>query len=286
MVGFTNFYILIISLFFYKTSITKVVKRHNYQFFSPVIYKHKWITRETKFPLRLETPVKIDADFKWFKTSEDLFIEELENYDKEYDFEQGNGKLTLDILKYNHIDHEQLSSYEPRVIGTRTEKIQEKEIFSLFYLKSHKIEIINAKGKNKAFCNVTILLPQDSSLILNRNQALILQNLILKFGTRIKRDVSKSLRKTNIRFKRHGGKLFAIEYVEGPIYFTDYFFSRSEEVKCQLQLWENSRIVFQDTISKKIDLNSKYNSALSNSNTNYKLLYFINHYILIKIILI
>ncbi|RNA01643.1 hypothetical protein BpHYR1_008175 [Brachionus plicatilis] len=167
-----------------------------------IIYKHKWITRETKFPLRLQTPLRIDADFKWYKTSEDLFIEEIDNFEKDYRFEQNNDKVILDILKYDHSYHEQLSSYEPRVIG-----------------------------KNMAFCNVTILIPHGDDLILSKNKALVLQNLILKFGTRVKRDVNpiQSYGQNKIRFKRHDSTFVALEYVEGPIYFRKSLFAKSEE---------------------------------------------------------
>lgn len=276
MLQITFTYLLLFSLCFYQASVTKLVKRHNYQYFSPVIYKHKWITRETKFPLRLQTPLRIDADFKWYKTSEDLFIEEIDNFEKDYRFEQNNDKVILDILKYDHSYHEQLSSYEPRVIGTRTELVQEKEIFSLFYLKSLIIENKNFKGKNMAFCNVTILIPHGDDLILSKNKALVLQNLILKFGTRVKRDVNpiQSYEHNKIRFKRHDSTFVALEYVEGPIYFRKSLFAKSEEVKCNLQLWEDNRIKFQQTISKSIDLSRKLRNSVSSNTHGYKFLSF------------
>lgn len=271
-------------LSFYQPCITiKVDKRHNYQYYSPVIYKHKWITSETRFPLRLETPVRIDADFKWFKNLENLYIEEIDGFENNYKFIQDDSKLILDILNYDHYTHHQLSSYEPKIVGTRTESIQEKEIFSLFYLKSFLIEIKKLQRKNMAFCNVTILIPNDNNLIQSKNKAKVLQNIILKFGTRLKRDIHNinSSDKNNIRTKRHDKNFVALEIVEGPIYFGNFFFAKQETVKCNLQLWDNNRIAFHQTISKNIDsINNFRNLALLN-RFKCKFLFLFIHFVLL-----
>lgn len=95
----------------------------------------------------------------------------------------------MNILSYNFTTNEQLSSYEPKVIGIRTgeqnsglisdneesnpEIHETRDIFTLALLKDHSIIVKKESNMINVFCKATIVLPNTSEAINKQNERLI-----------------------------------------------------------------------------------------------------------------
>ena len=95
-----------------------------------------------------------------------LFNEENNEIDFSYTMTPEFNRLY--IFSYNFGSHNQLSSYEAKMISTRDETeipqlTQNRQIFTLAYLKSHSIIIGNNANKDTVdvSCAVEILLPNN-----------------------------------------------------------------------------------------------------------------------------
>lgn len=162
----SNFYIT-------ESDITNPNKRANYHL--------KWITYKNDYIISMEKNKKLDADYKWFKYSENSFIDEIYNYQRHYVYKDDIDKTKLFILNYDHYNHEQLSSYEPRAIAFRSRvpfndadiddesfyynqmdlDQEEKDIFTLAYLKLHRIRFEKIGSKSNISCSLVVVIPDN-----------------------------------------------------------------------------------------------------------------------------
>ncbi len=141
-------------------------------------------------------------------------------------------KTILYLLGYNYTTHEQLSTYEPRIVAIRSDPndssdlfnvatdlssdyfysgtsnpqlngnngqsaIITRDIFTLAYLKSHSINITKVKNRLEASCQVSIMLPINDDHLNEKNYQLIQKYLYLKMS------IAPSLLKGN---NKHVGK--------------------------------------------------------------------------------
>jgi hypothetical protein len=179
---------------------TKIIKHSNK-------YHLKWIYNDYVFPIYMSQKLDntgttlIDADYKWFRLTDQIYVDNLDNHEKYFVQDVSRqDELTLHILDYNYATHDQLASYQPKMIAIRSDNnnnnnnaIDEEEeefdlikyefnekksdIFTLAYLKSQEIlidDVTNAK-KIDYSCSVTVLLPlmdNQSSLINEYNKLL------------------------------------------------------------------------------------------------------------------
>ncbi len=250
----------------------------------------KWVFNDYLFPIVLTKAIKqpLDADYKWFRTTDLIFIEQIDNYE-EY-FLQSNtspNETSLYILNYNFTGHEQLASYQPKMIGVRTEGddsdhlINEfdknSEIYTLAYLKSHEIQIDDKRNQKKIdyACSVTVLLP------LNENQAnlraeynKLLQNfvyikLVLSsvdenadyLGLNSDQQIKRKRIRRAITNENKIINFLEIEIKEGPISVYKSFdktVKRRDNISCLLKLTDSDdeKIKYEKTILKIFDKTS------------------------------
>jgi hypothetical protein len=185
-------------------------------------YYLKWITNDYLFPVWIEKNLTIDADYKWYKYSEGVFIDEIDDHSSQYLSSQTADKTILYLLTYNYTTHEQLSTYEPRIVairsdpndssdlfsqatdisndyfyssssilnsaviaggGTTTTATLSRDIFTLAYLKSHTINITRVNSKKiELSCQVNIMLPINDDYLNEKNYQLIQKYLYLKMA--------------------------------------------------------------------------------------------------------
>ena len=93
-------------------------------------YYLKWITNDYLFPVWIEKNLTIDADYKWYKYSEGVFIDEIDDHSSQYLASQTADKTILYLLTYNYSTHEQLSTYEPRIVAIRSDPNDSSDLFS------------------------------------------------------------------------------------------------------------------------------------------------------------
>ncbi|CAF0850770.1 unnamed protein product [Brachionus calyciflorus] len=238
-------------------------KRHFYEQKNPILYKHKWITNQTHFPIRLESQIKIDADFKWFKLSENLFIDEIDKSDQIYSYKQDDKLISLDILKYDHKTHNELSAYAQKAIGYRTESYQYEDIYTLFYLKSHTLSLIQTEKGSTAYCNISVLIPYYDQISLTQNHGLILKNMNLKLRLSNNRKKISNNKinhfQQNHRVKRYNSKFLIYDYTEGPIYLVKSSIKNQEILNCKLELFEENRVVYTKCLEepKEVELSNE-----------------------------
>ena len=124
---------------------------------SQITHHIKWITNHTFYPFRLSVSIN-DQDlnettnYDWFKLSENKLVTHLPTLFKTYLVTESELKSNLYLLSYNNQTHEQLSSYEPKMVNhlnmngvSQTNIIRDtkraRDVFTLAYLKSHSIKV-------------------------------------------------------------------------------------------------------------------------------------------------
>lgn len=156
-------------------------------------YYLRWITKEPVLPIYIEK--KLDSpsttDHKWFKYPQEVYLDEIENYESKYLYSQQSDKTVLYILDYSLDTHKELGTYEPRPIVEGEEldepvvNTHKRDLYTLVYLKSHIIDKIDDVGNDRLhfFCNVSVLMPNIKKLNLNKaNLQLIERSVNLKMG--------------------------------------------------------------------------------------------------------
>lgn len=148
-------------------------------------YHLKWVYNDYSLPIWLEKNTTNNYEYKWYKYSENLFIDDLDVFQQQYLTSQTADQTKLSILEYNFTTHEQLSSYEPKLVEfiNNPDALLENyddsqtDIFTLVYMKSHEL-IVNKQNDNKieVSCSVKVMLPINDEYINDRNY-----NLIQKF---------------------------------------------------------------------------------------------------------
>ena len=202
----------------------------------------KWITADLTFPLWIEKNVSlVDADYKWYKYSENIYIDEIDNYLSQYVYSQTSDKTILYLLTYNYTTHEQLSTYEPRVVGHRGDVAgsaaaatsstesehnhhqhqhqhqhhqthhlgnanvgdagddEQRDIFTLAYLKSHVVNTTRMRTKTDVSCLVTVMLPINDDYINERNYQLVAKYIYLKMSVTTPSSSRSPMRKKSSR---------------------------------------------------------------------------------------
>lgn len=111
-------------------------------------------------------------------------MDQIPELEDRYLYTQTDEETFLHLFDYNTTTHEELSSYEPRKFksGYETEEEGGSELFTLVYLKSHLIEIIEGENELNVYCNVSFLLPDNEDYINMPNLKLIERYLKLKIG--------------------------------------------------------------------------------------------------------
>jgi hypothetical protein len=245
-------------------------------------YHLKWVTQEPNLPIYLDKkldPTSVstaDLDFKWYKYSQNIYLDELENFSKMYLFSQTEERAALYILEYNTRTHEQLSSYEPRLSPVDDENDEQldlgNDLFTLAYLESQVIDI-KEKGSNLVvYCNVSILMPNNNNLLNSINFKLIERNINIKLrlteshgggGTRQHERVKHLIREGGRKTKRNTNtnaipKTFIqVNLDVGPIELPirQLKSSNNPNVTCKLDLldMEQNLVVYEKEAVRSID---------------------------------
>lgn len=155
-------------------------------------YYLRWIAKEPVLPIYIEKKLESPSttDHKWFKYPQEVFLDEIENYESKYLYSQQNDKTVLYILDYSLDTHRELGTYEPRPILEGEEpdepaNTHKRDLYTLVYLKSHTIDKIDDVSNDRLhfFCNVSVLMPNIKKFNLNKaNLQLIERSVNLKMG--------------------------------------------------------------------------------------------------------
>jgi len=124
---------------------------------APIVNHHiKWISNKTFFPLKVsivvnDTYMNDTVNWDWLRVADQTLISHSTDLFSKYLIMENSNRASLSILNYDNQNHELLSSYEPKLIGfdlnTGTFQLVERDpsnvrdVFTLAYLKSHKIRI-------------------------------------------------------------------------------------------------------------------------------------------------
>lgn len=151
-----------------------------------LIFRVKWLTPDSKLPIRIEKPLKpqnLKTDLKWYLYPEELYIDEIDDYETFYAYRQTNNSIELDILKYDHQIHDQLTSFIARPVGSRASVDKSDiDIFTLAYLKRQEISFEYGSRMSTISCNVSILVHSGDSNFNKLNTNLVLNNLHIRLG--------------------------------------------------------------------------------------------------------
>ena len=244
----------------------------------------KWVFDDYFFPIVLTKSINkpVDADYKWFRITDSIFVDEIDNYE-EY-FLQSNttpDEISLYILNYNFTGHEQLASYQPKMIAVRTdgddsnyiidEFNKNSEIFTLAYLKSQEIIIDDQTNPKKIdyACSVTVLFPlNEYQANLRADYNKLLQNfvyikLILSsldenadfFGLNSDQQIKRKRIRRAITNENKIINFLEIEIKEGPISVYksfDHTVKRRDNISCLLKLTDSDdeKVKYEKTILK------------------------------------
>ncbi|CAF0850732.1 unnamed protein product [Brachionus calyciflorus] len=118
----------------------------------------QWITNQTCFPIKLSIPVDLkhkndSLNWDWMRTSDQKLVSFLPDILKNYLVAESDSRASLYIANYDNQTHEQLSSYEPKLVfndklKNPTYLNEQRDIFTLAYLKKHYVK---AEKKNNTF---------------------------------------------------------------------------------------------------------------------------------------
>ena len=146
---------------------------NNHQHLPPHFHL-KWITNQTQFPVKLTVSKNMlpneSYTWAWEKSSEQKLVQTLPDYAQDYLLTETDAKSTLILVQYNNQSHSQLSSYEPKLMlnneplsaDQEHSLLKEENIFSLAYLKQHKIKLEKNFNKNKLSCVADFLISRAS----------------------------------------------------------------------------------------------------------------------------
>lgn len=178
----------IIVFFFLHCSTIAICKRVNDVKVENMNHHIKWVTNVTTLPIRLEKySIDTDADYKWYRYPDKIYINQLENYESTFRYWQTSEKVELDIFDYDPHNHHQLSSYVPVPIahrGKHDEKDQPEiyDLFTMAYLAHHNVEMHETSQTFDYYCNVSIFIPHGDESLNKVNIDLASSNFHLKMG--------------------------------------------------------------------------------------------------------
>ena len=198
----------------------------------------KWVYDGYLLPLILEKKLSASstADYKWYKYSENVYIEDINNESQEYFISKTSDYTKLSILDYNYTTHEQLSSYEPRIVDDLMHDykpiVQDynydfmgvenlTDIFTLAYMKSHSLLLNKLENKTEVSCVVKIMLPINDEYINEKNYNLLQRNLYIRIAIRETHSAKHKHRHPHNPASVHGRILKIIELINST-HFIDY----------------------------------------------------------------
>lgn len=144
----------------------------------PVTYHHlKWITNQTKFPLEMSVAVPMEplsaaSHCDWLRHNDGKFVSKMEDLMKNYLIMETKDKASLIVVNYDNRTHEQLGSYEPKLVrwsqlapnagGERVVELNngasnKRDVFTLAYMKDHYIKTEKFPDRIKVTCNADFL---------------------------------------------------------------------------------------------------------------------------------
>ena len=262
----------------------------------------KWVYDGYLLPLQLEKkiqPTTTNTDFKWFKYSEKVFLDDISDQSEEYFVSKTHEFTRLSILEYNFTTHEQLSSYEPKLIDDLMHDYKPisqdyaydfgsenlTDIFTLAYMKSHDLVLNRMGDKTEVSCLVKVMLPINDEFINEKNYNLLQKYLYIRIAfketnrKRMSRKYPDRGRKTSPkRFKRKTSPkrvipstFIEVELKEGPFIVSTQDF-KSNNVTCTLGLIDyDDTIPFEETVFELInDLKDEHASNKHASKEDMK----------------
>jgi hypothetical protein len=158
---------------------------------SPRRFHLKWVYDAYPLPIFLEKPIRLDADYKWFKYTENKYIDELNDHASEYLYSQTRDKTKMYILAYDARSHKQLSSYEPKPIAVRlgpdatdnnveTKITDVRDIYTLAFLKTHEISVDTQTRADRVelSCSALVYLPLNENDYYNQENYKLIQKSV------------------------------------------------------------------------------------------------------------
>lgn len=150
----------------------------------------KWVAKEPVLPIFIEKLIgSPSAEYRWFKHPQNVYIEDLISQGRSTSFLESHSldRTILYILEYNVSTHENLGSYEPKLISTDGDDGESSasdpslvaDIYHLAFVDAHSIGVTETRDDLIAHCNVSILLPNNYK---NETLKLVERGLGLKLG--------------------------------------------------------------------------------------------------------
>jgi hypothetical protein len=146
----------------------------------------KWLSNQTVYPIAFEKVDNMETEFNWWKHSSNKYVNQLADYFDSYVIDQPMYKTRMFILKYDNYNHDQLSSYEPKVVGMQQQQQQQhqsheheqpeslshlqhdRDIFTLVYMLDHKLKLVYDKHSVNVTCYADFLVPQNKEDSINQ----------------------------------------------------------------------------------------------------------------------
>ena len=244
----------------------------------------KWIYEGYLFPLQLEKRIETQStnDFKWYKYSEKVYIDDINEQSQEYLTLNTKNTTKLSILEYNFTTHEQLSSYEPKLNNDLMHDYTPishdytydffsenlTDIFTLVYMKSHILVLNRFEETTDVSCVVKVMMPINTEFINEKNFNLLQKFLYIKIVFKETRppglhksNRDKRKRKQQKRFKRRINPkrklpttFIEVELKEGPFTVNTKDF-KTNNVTCTLGLIDyDDTISYEETIYELINV--------------------------------
>ncbi|RNA01624.1 hypothetical protein BpHYR1_008154 [Brachionus plicatilis] len=217
----------------------------------------KWVITEPNLPLLFGVPRRHNTDYRWYKHSENNYVDELETYGTEFLYSNTANESFLYLLSYDTKIHDHLSSFEPIPVGVSQ---FQRYYFTTIYLESHLIDTIETEDNFNVFCNLTLMLPKYNDTINKENMRLIEDYLRVRIGLIDNLNEQKLNIKTAVpRHKRDSSKLvfLRVELDIGPIVLpkTNIFDKdsiKNNNISCRLDLFETSPVEGRNLISRSL----------------------------------
>lgn len=125
-------------------------------------------------------------EYRWYMYPQNVYVDELEDSKSAYMYSSAADRAILYIVEYNVRTHEQLASYEPRLVlessSSSSRVDSSSDLFTLAYVEGHSIVITDSANDLVAHCNVSILMPNNNPYLNSINLKLIERNVNLSFG--------------------------------------------------------------------------------------------------------
>lgn len=235
-------------------------------------YLIKWMITEPNLPLIFSVPNHEDfsKDYRWYKYSENVFVDELPTYNEEFIYSNSVNESLLYLLTYDTDTHEQLSSFEPIPNGL---SFLPRYLFTIVYLESFSIETIEINDSFNVFCNLTLLLPKNNNTVNDENFRLIEKNSRFKMGlidNLNERKINIKTENSNQKRDTFKSKFLRVNLDIGPIilpktnvYSKDNI--KNNNVSCMLDLYESSPLEGWSLISR-----SQLFKAVDTYSSDYK----------------